>query len=65
MRKGIYQGKESVFISTRVKINGEWKSVYIRGYKTKRQANDDFDRAVEQWKRDHSGEFAVEFFGIF
>jgi len=63
MRKGIYQGKESVFISTRVKINGEWKSVYIRGYKTKRQANDDFDRAVEQWKRDHSGEFAVEFFG--
>jgi len=62
VRNGIYQDKNGVFIKTRVKIRGIWKGCTIHGYKTKRQANDDWERAIEQWKRDHSGDFAIEFF---
>lgn len=50
MRKGIYKADNgNWYIST--KVNGVHAT--IRGYKTKKDADNDYNRAIENWKRTH------------
>lgn len=53
MRKGIYKDKKrnTWFIATKVKVGEEFKTFTKRGYLTAREADNDFDRAVEEFKK--------------
>jgi integrase len=51
MRKGIYQDKNGTwYIHT--KKNG--RNITIRGYETKKQADNDYDFAIDRWFRTHN-----------
>lgn len=52
MKKGIIQDKKTGKweISTSFYINGKKSNCHIRGYETKRQAEQDYDRATSDWK---------------
>jgi integrase len=62
MKKGIYPCKTGFLISTKIKVNGKFKSCTIHGYHSKKEASDDYDRAIAQWKRDHSACYLPLFF---
>ena len=56
MKKGIYQDKRTNkwYISTKVKVGDDFKTCTIRGYNSKKEADNDFDFAVEKWKRERN-----------
>lgn len=59
MHKGIYKASNgSWYIHTTIK----GKSVTIRGFDSKKDADDNYDYAIEQWKREHFHVVATELF---
>ena len=51
MHKGIYQDKNKTwYIHTTI----QGKSVTIRGYATRKHADDDYEHAVKKWKKEHN-----------
>ena len=64
MRKGIYKDNKrgTWYIQTKVKVNDELKTVTIRGYISKSDANADYDRALQEWVKAHTKHCKVVFF---
>lgn len=64
MRKGIYkdQKRGTWYISTRIKIGDEYKTFTKRGYLTAREADYDFERVVELFKKENEPHHAAIFF---
>lgn len=64
MRKGIYKDSRlgTWFISTKVKVGENFKTVKIRGYSSKSEADHDYERAVNAWIKEHTPHTAVMFF---
>jgi len=54
MHKGIYQAKDGKwFISVKVKINGSYHTCTIRGFDTKKEADEKYDYEIEKWRMHH------------
>ncbi len=53
----IYQDTKTKtwYISTKVKVNNEWKTCKIRGFKTLGEAKVLYDSSIEKWKSEHLG----------
>lgn len=64
MRKGIYkdEARGTWYIQTKVKANDVFRSVTIRGYLSKSEANADYDRAIASWVKKHTKHCQVIFF---
>jgi integrase len=63
MRKGIYKSsRDNWYISAKVTICGKRRTLTFRGYPSKSAASADYDRAIAEWKRKHSGIFQAVFF---
>lgn len=64
MRKGIYKDevRGTWYISTRIKIEGEFKTFTARGYQTKFEANNDYERCTNKFIKDNSAVYKVVFF---
>ena len=64
MRKGIYKDNKrgTWYIQTKVKVNDEFKTVTIRGYISKSDANADYERALQEWVKAHTKHCKVVFF---
>ena len=56
MRKGIYLDPRTNkwYIATKIKVGNQYKTCTIRGFESKKEANDNFDYAIEKWKREHA-----------
>lgn len=54
MRNGIYKSKDGKwYISTKIKVDGKYRSCTIRGFSSKKEANDRYDIEIANWKRSH------------
>lgn len=64
MRKGIYKdnSRGTWYIQTKVKVNDSFRSVTIRGYSSKSEANADYDRAIAEWVKSKTKHCQVIFF---
>ena len=62
MRKGIYKDKTGWKIQTKVKIDGVFKSFTKRGYSTRSEADNDFERAKQQFIKENQKHCEVKFF---
>ena len=64
MRRCIYKDETrgTWYIHTKVRVNDEIKSVTIRGYVSKREADADFERAIQEWIKAHTKHCQVIFF---
>ena len=64
MRKGIYKDEKrgTWYIHTKVRVNDEIRSVTLRGYLSKRDADADYDRALAEWVKEHTKHCQVVFF---
>ena len=64
MRKGIYKDDKrgTWYIHTTATVNGETRHVTIRGYSSKREADADYDRAIQEWVQAHTEHCKVVFF---
>lgn len=64
MRKGIYKDKKrnTWFIATKVKIGEDFKTFTKRGYLTARDADNDYDRAVNEFVKENEPHCKVIFF---
>ncbi len=64
MRNGIYKDEKrgTWYIQTKVKVNDGYKTVTLRGYASKSEANADYDRAIQEWIKEHTKHCKVLFF---
>jgi len=54
MRKGIYQDKSGKwYIHTKIKIDGIYRTCTIRGFYTKKEADENYDKEIVKWKMSH------------
>jgi len=54
MRKGIYKSSDGKwYISTKIKVNGDYHTCTIRGFNSKKEADDNYDYEIDKWKRSH------------
>ena len=63
MRKGIYKDKKrnTWYIATKVKIGDDFKTFTKRGYLTARDADNDFNRAVQEFIKNNEPHCKVMF----
>ena len=62
MRKGIYKDKNGWKICTKVKIGDDFKTFTKRGYKTRSEADNDFERAKQQFIKENEPHCEIKFF---
>ena len=54
MRSGIYKSNDGKwYISTKIKIDGKFHTCTIRGFNSKKEADDNYDYEIDKWKRQH------------
>ena len=56
MNKGIYLDKKTNkwYINTKVKVGNSFRTCTIRGYNSKKEADNDYLCAIEEWKKQHN-----------
>lgn len=56
MNKGIYLDKRTGkwYISTKVKIGEDFRTCTVRGFNSKKEADNNYTYAIEKWKREHN-----------